>query len=57
MMHLEEINENRTSIRETGKKYGIPESTLQKRRDMLKEGIPLVGSGCKTALTPEQENL
>ena len=56
-MHLEEINENRTSIRETGKKYGIPESTLQKRRDMLKEGIPLVGSGCKTALTPEQENL
>ena len=52
---LEEINENRTSIREIGKQYGIPESTLRKRRDMLKEGIPLVGSGSKTALTPEHK--
>ena len=25
---LEEMNENRTSIREIGKRYGIPESTL-----------------------------
>ena len=52
---LEEMNENRTSIREIGKRYGIPESTLRKRRDMLKQGISLVGSGSKTALTPEQE--
>ena len=28
---------------------------LRKRRDMLKEGIPLVGAGPKTALIPEQE--
>ena len=47
---LEEMNENRTSIREIGKRYGMPESTLRKRRDMLKQGISLVGS-----VTPEQE--
>ena len=44
---LEEVNEDRISIREIGKRYGILESTLRKRRDMLKEGIPLVGSDSK----------
>ena len=52
---LEEMNENRTSIQKTGKQYGIPESTQRKRKDMLKEGTPLVSTGSKTALTPEQE--
>ena len=51
---LEEINDNRTSIPEIGKRNGLPESTLRKRRNMLEKGIPLVGSGSKTALTPEQ---
>ena len=42
---LKEIHENGTLIYEIGKRYGIPELTLRKRRDILKEGIPLVGSG------------
>ena len=51
-LHLYLKHYNFSSIREIGKQYGIPESTLWKRRDMLGEGIPLVGSGSKTALTP-----
>ena len=44
-----------STIKGTARRFNIPESTLRHRMKMLANGKELVGSGRKTALTPDME--